>query len=122
MEVPAYQARLAAAAETIRRLRARLEDVGEREHRPVAIVGAALRVPGGADTLEGFWSLLRDGMDTTAEFPASRGDARSIYDPDPDHPGTAYVIRGAFLDEVDGFEPAVFGISPREAVGMDPQQ
>jgi epothilone polyketide synthase D len=122
MDAPAYQARLEAAAEVIRQLRARLEDVGEREHRPVAIVGAALRMPGGADTLEGFWSLLRDGTDTTAEFPVSRGDARSIYDPDPDHPGTAYVIRGAFLDEVDGFEPAVFGISPREAVGMDPQQ
>ena len=118
----AYQAQLEAAAETIKRLRARLDGRAGPERSPIAIIGAALRMPGGADTLDGFQALLRDGVDTTREFPPSRGDARSVFHPDPDHPGTAYVIRGAFLEEVDGFDPAVFGISPREAVGMDPQQ
>jgi thioester reductase-like protein len=122
LSTPAYQARLEAAAETIRRLRGRLDAAAGREPHQIAIVGAALRMPGGAYTLDEFWSLLRNGIDTTREFPVSRGNARSVFHPDPDHPGTAYVIRGAFLDEVDGFDPAVFGISPREAVGMDPQQ
>jgi acyl transferase domain-containing protein len=89
---------------------------------PVAIIGLGCRMPGGVSDPEGFWDLLRDGVDATGDFPASRADASRLYDPDPEAPGKAYVTRGGFLDEVDRFEPAVFGISPREAVGMDPQQ
>ncbi|MFL6073180.1 MAG: thioester reductase domain-containing protein [Mycobacteriales bacterium] len=120
-----YRALLAEATRTIRRLSDRLaerQETGDTGAEPIAVLSAAVRMPGGADTPERFWTLLRDGVDTTSEFPASRGDAGALYHPDPDHPGTAYVIRGAFLDRVDGFDPAVFGISPREAVGMDPQQ
>jgi len=89
---------------------------------PIAIVGRALRMPGGADSPRAWWPLLRDGVDATSEFPADRADASQLFHPDPDHPGTAHVIRGGFLDKVDGFDPAMFGISPREATGMDPQQ
>ncbi|MCK9897953.1 type I polyketide synthase [Frankia sp. AgB32] len=87
---------------------------------PVAIVGLACRMPG-ADSPEEFWRLLAEGTDATREFPLDRGDARAIYDADPDVPGRAYSIRGGFLDRVDEFDPAAFGISPREAVGIDPQ-
>ena len=117
-----YRDKLIDAARTIERLRTRLGTEQPRTGEPIAVIGLGLRMPGGADTPEKFWSLLRDGVDTTGEFPASRGDARSLYHPDPGNPGTAYVIRGGFLDEVDGFDPGAFGISPREAVGMDPQQ
>lgn len=89
---------------------------------PVAIIGLGCRMPGGVSDPEGFWELLRDGVDATGDFPASRADASGLFDPDPEAPGKAYVTRGGFLDEVDRFEPGVFGISPREAVGMDPQQ
>ncbi len=89
---------------------------------PIAIVGRSLRMPGGASTPDTWWPLLRDGVDATTEFPAERADTAGYHHPDPDHPGTAHVIRGGFLSEVDGFDPAVFGISPREATGMDPQQ
>src|SRR5438552_6353654 len=117
-----YRGKLAEAAQTIERLHQRLRAAESRRREPIAVVGLGLRMPGGAQTPGEFWSLLRRGTDTTREFPASRGDARALYHPDPEHPGTAYVIRGGFLDEVDGFDPAAFGISPREAVGMDPQQ
>jgi acyl transferase domain-containing protein len=120
--VERYRAKLLDAANTIERLRGSLAQLEHRAHEPIAVVGLGLRMPGGAETPEEFWSLLRQGVDTTREFPASRSDARSLFHPDPDHPGTAYVIRGGFLDRVDAFDPAVFGISPREAVGMDPQQ
>lgn len=120
--VERYRAKLIDAASTIERLRGRLAELEHPRPEPIAVVGLSLRMPGGAQTPEEFWSLLRQGVDTTREFPASRGDARALFHPDPDHPGTAYVIRGGFLDGVDGFDPAVFGISPREAVGMDPQQ
>ncbi|MDN3259873.1 type I polyketide synthase [Streptomyces sp. CSDS2] len=89
---------------------------------PLAVIGLGCRMPGGVRDPEGFWRLLRDGVDATGEFPAARADASRLYDPDPEAPGKAYVVRGGFLDEVDRFEPGVFGISPREAVGMDPQQ
>jgi len=119
-----YREKLTEATKTIERLRVRLGSAGSaaQSPEPIAVVGMALRMPGGAQTPEKFWQLLRHGVDTTSEFPSVRADASRFYDPDPDHPGTAYVIRGGFLDEVDGFDPAVFGISPREAVGMDPQQ
>ncbi len=113
------------ALRTINQLQEQLRaarDPKPRTAEPIAIVGRALRMPGGASTPDGWWPLLRDAVDATGEFPPDRGDAADYHHPDPDHPGTAHVIRGGFLDKIDGFDPAVFGISPREATGMDPQQ
>lgn len=121
-EAAPFRTALASATHTIERLRDRIRDLEARAAEPIAVVGMALRMPGGAETPTQFWRVLRQGTDVTREFPASRGDARSAYHPDPEHPGSAYVIRGGFLGEIDGFDPAAFGISPREAVGMDPQQ
>ncbi|MEE1931085.1 thioester reductase domain-containing protein [Streptomyces sp. TRM 70351] len=120
-----YRARLVDALRTIERLQTRLHQADTEPRpldEPVAVIGLGCRLPGGADTPEEFWQLLRNGTDTTSEFPADRGDAAALYDPDPDTPGRAYTIRGAFLDRVDRFEPEAFGITPREARGMDPQQ
>jgi thioester reductase-like protein len=121
----AGRAQLIEALRTINLLQEQL--VAERKDKPrttepIAIVGRALRMPGGASSPESWWPLLHDGVDATTEFPAQRADAAGYFHPDPDHRGTAYVLRGGFLDEIDGFDPAVFGISPREATGMDPQQ
>ncbi|WP_433113211.1 thioester reductase domain-containing protein [Micromonospora sp. CA-246542] len=113
---------MADALRTIEDLRRRLADSRDGWlDEPIAIVGMACRFPGGAHSPEEFWTLLRNGVDTTSEFPAERADARAYHDPDPEAPGKAYTIRGAFLDQVDRFEPEAFGISPREALGMDPQ-
>jgi thioester reductase-like protein len=119
---PDHTARLLDAARTIERLRDELDRERARAAEPLAVVGMALRMPGGADTPAAFWRLLEAGVDAVGPFPAERGDAAAVTHPDPDHPGTAYVTRGAFLDRVDGFDPGVFGIAPRDAVGMDPQQ
>ena len=89
---------------------------------PIAIVGAGCRFPGGVDSLDAYWRLLHDGIDAVGELPPGRWDNEALFDADRRKPGTTYVRRGAFLREIDGFDPEFFGISPREAASLDPQQ
>ncbi|SDM29049.1 type I polyketide synthase [Allokutzneria albata] len=72
---------------------------------PIAIVGLACRLPGGASPEE-FWRLLSEGRDAVVDAPAARG----------------MTGRGGFLDRIDEFDAAFFDISPREAAHVDPQQ
>jgi len=88
---------------------------------PVAIVGAACRFPAGANDLDRFWALLRDGVDGITEI-GDRFDVDRYFDPAPATPGKLYSRWAGLIDEIEDFEPAFFGMSPREAVGLDPQQ
>jgi myxalamid-type polyketide synthase MxaB len=91
------------------------------ESEPIAIIGMGCRFPG-ADNPEAFWQLLREGRDMVGEIPADRWDTAAYYDADPEKRGKIYIRHGAFLDQVDQFDPLFFGISPREATSLDPQQ
>ncbi|MEU7168141.1 SDR family NAD(P)-dependent oxidoreductase [Streptomyces morookaense] len=86
----------------------------------VAVVGAACRLPGGADTLDAYWSLLAAGRDVTGPVPPDRFDAARWADPDPRRPGKAYALRGGFLTGLQQFDAGYFGLSPREAARIDP--
>ncbi|RSN07074.1 polyketide synthase [Streptomyces sp. WAC 05977] len=100
---------------TITALAARLSTVEEfgvvsgegREEEPIAIVGVGCRLPGGADSPEGYWRLLDAGRDGIREVPEDRWEIPA---------------RGGFLGDVAGFDAEFFGITPGEAEAMDPQQ
>ena len=62
------------------------------------------------------------GGDGVTDIPPDRWDVEKTYDPDPAASGKMYVKRGAFIENVRGFDPYLFGITPREAVAIDPQQ
>jgi acyl transferase domain-containing protein len=106
----------------LKETQAKLEGLERTRSEPIAIVGMACRFPGGADSPEAFWRLLRDGRDAIRDVPPERWDASAFYDPDPAAPGKTNLREGGFLDAIDGFDRTFFGISQREAVRMDPQQ
>lgn len=92
------------------------------ESAPIAVIGMDCRLPGGADSPEAYWQLLRHGVDAITEVPADRWDLEALFDPTPDTPGKMYTRWGGFLDHIDTFDARFFGIPPREAAGIDPQQ
>jgi len=110
------------ALSAIERLQAQLRASERARHEPIAVVSAACRFPGGADTPAALWCNLRDGIDAISEVPRERWDPDAFYDPDPHAPAKATSKWGGFLRDIDRFDADFFGISPREADVIDPQQ
>ncbi len=83
---------------------------------PLAIVGMGCRFPGGANSPEAFWDILKNGIDVTSEVPGERWNLDAYAE-------QMYCRKGGFLNQpVAEFDASFFGISPREAETMDPQQ
>jgi amino acid adenylation domain-containing protein len=84
----------------------------------IAIIGMAGRFPG-ADTLEGLWHVLENGMDTITRFSREEDDflvGEEIRN-DPH-----YIRARGMLGDPKLFDAAFFGIRPNDAAVMDPQQ
>ncbi|MBW8688280.1 SDR family NAD(P)-dependent oxidoreductase [Chitinophaga rhizophila] len=91
----------------------------KEESNDIAIIGIALRFPGGATDKRTFWELLRQERCAITEMPAGRVRWPQEIQPLEDHSG---IGKGGFLDDISTFDAAFFRISPREAELMDPQQ
>ena len=105
-----------------REMRSASKEFNALQSEPLAIIGISCRFPGGAETLEQYWSLLENGVDAVREVPVDRWTIDDFYHPDPTTPGKMITRHGGFLEYIDGFDAEYFGISPREANRMDPQQ
>ncbi|MEM8673192.1 MAG: beta-ketoacyl synthase N-terminal-like domain-containing protein [Cyanobacteria bacterium P01_G01_bin.67] len=100
----------------------KLETFERAKREPIAIIGMGCRFPGGANTPDAFWQLLREGMNGITEVPSSRWDVEAYYDSNPDAIGKMYSRHGGFLTNIDKFDAHFFGMAPRVAAIADPQQ
>src|SRR6266446_453636 len=90
----------------------------------IAIVGLGCRFPQARDPLS-YWDLIRSGAVAFRDIPASRWNhARVFLDASLRTPDTAYIGRGAYLDdaEIREFGALHFGLPPRRVQVTDPQQ
>jgi|LakMenEpi03Aug12_release.lakeMendotaPanAssembly.Ray.scaffolds.fasta_scaffold01747_3 acyl transferase domain-containing protein len=117
----AFRAALEKASLTIRQLLE--ENAHLRAKESIAVIGMSCRFPGGANSPDLYWDLLKSGRDAISEVPPSRWIAADYLSEDRSAPGRMYCSKAGFLDiEVDAFDASFFGISPKEANALDPQQ
>ena len=83
----------------------------------VAVIGMAGRFPG-ADDLEAFWRILRDGVEAVRHYSADELRAAGV--PGEDLADPAYVRAFGSLNDVEHFDAGFFGYSPREAEALEP--
>ena len=105
---------------------------------PIAIIGCAVRLPGGIHSLAGLWDLLANHRDAVTETADQRCDPKYFHLPSEElargagrnrlqlrlareQPGTIYTKAGGFLESLEEFDADFFGIGPREASRIDPQ-
>src|SRR5690242_18099829 len=88
---------------------------------PLAIVGAACRLPG-AEDLAAFATMLLAGRSPIREIDQGRWTSSRYFHPIPGQPGKTYSFSAGTLRDIFAFDAAFFGISPREAPSIDPQQ
>ncbi|KAI2628548.1 lovastatin nonaketide synthase [Hypoxylon sp. NC1633] len=94
---------------------------GANESEPIAIVGAAARLPGEASSLQGLWDMMLHARSAHARVPKERWDADAWYHPDPDRKGSLNTTHGFFLDQdIGAFDAPFFSVTAKEAAGMDP--
>lgn len=96
------------------------ETLAVEDDRSVAIVGMGCQFPGAPDR-HAFWVNQLALRNCVTEIPANRWNWKDFHgDPNREEAKTSSRW-GAFLSEIDRFDPLQFEISPSEAEVMDPQ-
>lgn len=88
----------------------------------IAIIGMSVKLPQ-AETVEAFWSNCINGVDCVVEFPEKRKkDSDNYLRFIGEDVELLKYKKGAFLDEIDGFDYSFFKFPPKEANIMNPYQ
>ena len=97
------------------------EQSTNQEHRTgleIAVIGMSGRFPG-ANSIDEFWNLLRDGIEGISFFTPEQLKEAGVPDhvmKDPNFVNALFMVEGS-----DDFDPRFFGYTPKEAELMDPQ-
>ena len=99
-------------------------EIRKAGEEPIAIIGMACRLPGGANSPDALWNLLVSGVDAISEIPETRWPAHAYYDADRTVKGRSVSRWGGFIQGHDlrEFDAKHFRMTPREASALDPQQ
>ncbi|CAI7605688.1 unnamed protein product [Penicillium manginii] len=88
---------------------------------PVAIVGMAMRLPGGVRNADQFWDMLINKQDGHCPVPGTRYNADTFYNDSKSD--TIKTKHGYFLeDDLGHIDRSFFSMSKLEASRLDPQQ
>ncbi|CAM2069621.1 Amino acid adenylation domain-containing protein [Sulfidibacter corallicola] len=93
-------------------------DLPDYYDHSLAVIGLSCRFPG-ADDLDAFWDLLREGREGGTTH--TRDDLRQRGVPERVLRERDLVSRSLGIAGKDLFDPGFFGIPPRDAAFMDPQ-
>ncbi|KAI4158410.1 MAG: hypothetical protein LQ342_007451 [Letrouitia transgressa] len=89
---------------------------------PVAIVGMAVRLPGGVQSCNSFWELLINKRDGRCRVPSSRYNVDGFYSTDS-RPGAVNSHHGYFLQNgLEHLDASFFSMIKTEVESVDPQQ
>ncbi|KAJ8116684.1 hypothetical protein OPT61_g1936 [Boeremia exigua] len=91
---------------------------------PIAVVGIAFKLPGGANNEESLWEMIESGRNVSKDWPSSRVNVDSFYDARSSNLDNELRARGGhFIDKDPAtFDAPFFSITAEEAACMDPQQ
>lgn len=89
---------------------------------PIAIIGMAMRFPGGVNDVRGVWDTFIGRKNRITRIPADRWPAEELSHPKRSEPGRSVTFAAGVIEDADKFDAGFFKISPREASWMDPQQ
>ncbi|MDN5863894.1 MAG: amino acid adenylation domain-containing protein [Gammaproteobacteria bacterium] len=91
----------------------------ERNMSGIAIVGMAVRTPGGVADLESFWQMLIEGRDCITHF---KDDEIDPLVPEEVRRDPHFVAAHGILEDAEDFDAGLFGMSANQARLLDPQQ
>lgn len=97
------------------------QSIGDRD--PIVIVGMSLEAPGGINTLDSFWHVIKNDSSLMSTIPRERFPNTESIMAQVEHKGWQKIPdSGGFLSDPGKYDPYETHISPREAKIMDPQQ
>lgn len=93
------------------------------ENEPIAIIGVHGVYPKSED-LNKYWENIKKGKNLVDLVPEDRWNGEAFYDENPEKvtEGKIYSKWGAFIKDVDKFDPKFFNITTEDANMMDPQE